>query len=101
MGDRLDLWTGRYCPSWNKGRRAGRECQSGNHLLEIYALFMLVGFGTTTLVPKTKRKTLQQLAGEDDNATGNGRASGVHGSRSGGEEAREGTGDREIMESKP
>lgn len=32
--------------------------------MEIYALFMLMGCFTTFLIPETKRKTLEQLAGE-------------------------------------
>jgi PHS family inorganic phosphate transporter-like MFS transporter len=32
--------------------------------MEIYALFMLCGIFTTLLIPETKRKTLEQLAGE-------------------------------------
>lgn len=32
--------------------------------MEIYALFMLLGCFTTLLIPETKRKTLEQLAGE-------------------------------------
>ena len=35
-----------------------------NHVLEIFALFMLMGCFTTLLIPETKRKTLEQLAGE-------------------------------------
>lgn len=35
-----------------------------NHVLEIFALFMLLGIFTTLLIPETKRKTLEQLAGE-------------------------------------
>ncbi|KAM0715896.1 hypothetical protein Q7P37_008410 [Cladosporium fusiforme] len=35
-----------------------------NHVMEIYALFMLLGCFTTLLIPETKRKTLEQLAGE-------------------------------------
>lgn len=35
-----------------------------NHIMEIYALFMLMGCFTTLLIPETKRKTLEQLAGE-------------------------------------
>jgi len=37
-----------------------------DHVLEIYALFMLLGCLTTLLIPETKRKTLEELAGEDD-----------------------------------
>jgi PHS family inorganic phosphate transporter-like MFS transporter len=35
-----------------------------NHVMEIFALFMLLGIFTTLLLPETKRKTLEQLAGE-------------------------------------
>lgn len=35
-----------------------------NHIMEIFALFMLCGLGTTFLLPETKRKTLEELAGE-------------------------------------
>ncbi|EME77982.1 uncharacterized protein MYCFIDRAFT_212607 [Pseudocercospora fijiensis CIRAD86] len=35
-----------------------------NHVLEIFALFMLLGCFTTLLIPETKRLTLEQLAGE-------------------------------------
>lgn len=35
-----------------------------NHVMEIFALFMLLGFFTSLLIPETKRKTLEQLAGE-------------------------------------
>lgn len=34
------------------------------HIMEIFALFMLCGFFTTFLIPETKRKTLEELAGE-------------------------------------
>jgi MFS transporter, PHS family, inorganic phosphate transporter len=32
--------------------------------MEIFALFMLLGIFTSLLIPETKRKTLEQLAGE-------------------------------------
>lgn len=35
-----------------------------NHVMEIFALFMLCGCLTTLLIPETKRKTLEELAGE-------------------------------------
>ena len=35
-----------------------------NHVMEIFALFMLCGLLTTFLIPETKRKTLEELAGE-------------------------------------
>ncbi|KAI0596447.1 phosphate permease [Biscogniauxia sp. FL1348] len=40
-----------------------------DHVLEIYALFMLLGCVTTFFVPETKRKTLEQLSGEDQPGT--------------------------------
>lgn len=39
-----------------------------NHVLEIYALFMLLGCFTTVFIPETARKTLEELSGEDDYA---------------------------------
>ncbi|KAI1074962.1 phosphate permease [Whalleya microplaca] len=39
-----------------------------DHVLEIYALFMLLGVGTTCFIPETKRKTLEELSGEDQPA---------------------------------
>ncbi|KAE9369118.1 putative inorganic phosphate transporter PHO84 [Stipitochalara longipes BDJ] len=35
-----------------------------NHVMEIFALFMLCGLLTSFLIPETKRKTLEELAGE-------------------------------------
>ncbi|KAF4610401.1 hypothetical protein G7Y89_g15718 [Cudoniella acicularis] len=35
-----------------------------NHIMEIFALFMFCGIFTTFLIPETKRKTLEELAGE-------------------------------------
>lgn len=35
-----------------------------NHVLQIFALFMFCGIFTSFLIPETKRKTLEQLAGE-------------------------------------
>ena len=34
------------------------------HVMEIYALFMLLGIGTSLLIPETKRKTLEELSEE-------------------------------------
>lgn len=34
------------------------------HVMQIFALFMLLGIFTTMLIPETKRKTLEELAGE-------------------------------------
>jgi MFS transporter, PHS family, inorganic phosphate transporter len=68
-----------------------------NHVLEIYSLFMLLGIGTTALIPETKRNTLEELAGEDDYAAGKGRASGANGSGIGGEGEGENTRGREVV----
>jgi MFS transporter, PHS family, inorganic phosphate transporter len=35
-----------------------------NHVMQIFALFMFCGIFTTLLIPETKRKTLEELAGE-------------------------------------
>lgn len=35
-----------------------------NHIMQIFALFMLCGLLTSFLIPETKRKTLEELAGE-------------------------------------
>lgn len=35
-----------------------------NHVMQIYAFFMFAGIFTSLLIPETKRKTLEQLAGE-------------------------------------
>jgi len=37
-----------------------------NHVMEIFALFMLIGIFTSMLIPETARKTLEELAGEED-----------------------------------
>ena len=37
-----------------------------NHILEIFALFMLTGILSTLLVPETKGKTLEELNGETE-----------------------------------
>jgi PHS family inorganic phosphate transporter-like MFS transporter len=35
-----------------------------NHIMQIFALVMIFGLATTTLIPETARKTLEELAGE-------------------------------------
>lgn len=54
-----------------------------NHVMEIFAGFMLCGFGTTLLVPETKRRTLEQLA-----ATYHGDKDVDDGNNHGGDETR-------------
>jgi hypothetical protein len=36
-----------------------------NHLMQIFALFMLAGFFISWLIPETNGKTLEELSGED------------------------------------
>jgi PHS family inorganic phosphate transporter-like MFS transporter len=38
-----------------------------DHILEIFALFMLTGIFSTLLIPETKGKTLEELSNEDQN----------------------------------
>jgi MFS transporter, PHS family, inorganic phosphate transporter len=39
-----------------------------DHVIQLYALFMLLGCGTTLLIKETKGKTLEELSGEEDPA---------------------------------
>jgi len=41
-----------------------------NHVMQIYAVFMFAGIFTTLLIPETKRKTLEELAGEVPGTSG-------------------------------
>jgi PHS family inorganic phosphate transporter-like MFS transporter len=43
-----------------------------DHVLEIFALFMLLGCLTTLLIPETRRKSLEELSSEDDYAVRHG-----------------------------
>ena len=44
---------------------SGSDCSPWlNHLMQIFALFMLMGFLVSFLVPETKGRTLEELAGE-------------------------------------
>ncbi|KAM0217428.1 hypothetical protein ACHAQD_007403 [Fusarium lateritium] len=49
-----------------RGATETNEAPWMDHVLEIYALFMLLGVFTTLLIPETARKTLEELSGEDD-----------------------------------
>lgn len=54
-----------FGPLRSRGAPAGSTASPWlNHVMEIFALFMLCGAGTTLLIPETKRKTLEELAGE-------------------------------------
>lgn len=48
-------------PLINHNCPAGKTNCWLNHVMEIYALFMLLGIGTTLLIPETKRQTLEDL----------------------------------------
>ena len=37
-----------------------------NHLLQLFAFFMLTGIFSSLLIPETKGKTLEELAGETE-----------------------------------
>ena len=53
-------------PLRTRGAPAGSTASPWlDHVMEIYALFMLLGVGTSFLIPETKRKTLEELAGEE------------------------------------
>lgn len=51
-------------PLRTRGATATNPSPWLNHVMQIYALFMFCGIFTTLLVPETKRKTLEELAGE-------------------------------------
>jgi PHS family inorganic phosphate transporter-like MFS transporter len=57
-----------FGPLRTRGAVAGAKGRAAspwlNHVMEIFALFMLCGLGTSLLIPETKRKTLEELAGE-------------------------------------
>ncbi len=48
-----------------RGATPGNDSPWMDHVLEIYALFMLLGCVTTLFIPETKRRTLEELSGED------------------------------------
>ncbi|KAJ5548395.1 phosphate:H+ symporter [Penicillium frequentans] len=62
-----------FGPLVNKGAPKGTSNSPWlNHVMQIFALFMLCGVFTTLLIPETKRRTLESLAGEeivDDSVT--------------------------------
>jgi PHS family inorganic phosphate transporter-like MFS transporter len=53
-------------PLANKGSTTPNQHPWINRLMLIYALFMLCGLITSLFIPETKRKTLEELAGETD-----------------------------------
>lgn len=57
---------GAIAPLRTRGATPGNPNPWMDHVLEIYALFMLLGIGSTALIKETKRKTLEELSGELD-----------------------------------
>ncbi|WEW57450.1 acid phosphatase pho5 [Emydomyces testavorans] len=54
-----------FGPLVSKGARPGSSDKPWlKHVMQIFALFMLCGLFTSFLIPETKRKTLEELAGE-------------------------------------
>lgn len=57
-----------FGPLRTRGAKPGATGRAASpwldHVMEIFALFMLCGIFTTFLIPETKRKTLEELAGE-------------------------------------
>lgn len=55
-----------FGPLVNKGAPTGvTDSRWLNHVMQIFALFMLCGLFTSLLIPETKRKSLETLSGED------------------------------------
>ncbi|KKK25333.1 hypothetical protein AOCH_006910 [Aspergillus ochraceoroseus] len=57
-----------FGPLAHRGASGGLNSQDTpwlNHVMQIFALFMLCGVFTSLLIPETKGKTLEVLAGED------------------------------------
>ena len=52
-----------------------------DHVMQIFALFMFLGIFTTLLIPETKRKTLEELAGEVPGTANYDPVSSGHGTR--------------------
>jgi PHS family inorganic phosphate transporter-like MFS transporter len=57
-----------FGPLRTRGAKAGATGKAAspwlNHVMQIFALFMLCGLLVSFLIPETKRKTLEELAGE-------------------------------------
>ncbi|KAI9747526.1 MAG: acid phosphatase pho5 [Chaenotheca gracillima] len=69
-----------FGPLRGRGAPAGSNASPWlNHVMEIFALFMFCGIFTTLLIPETKRKTLEELAGEVPGTANYDPASAGHG----------------------
>jgi PHS family inorganic phosphate transporter-like MFS transporter len=55
-------------PLRTRGATATNASPWQNHVMQIYSLFMFLGIFTTLCIPETKRKTLEELSGEDISA---------------------------------
>ncbi|KAB8237185.1 phosphate permease [Aspergillus alliaceus] len=58
-----------FGPLAHKGAKGGNESSDTpwlNHVLQIFALFMLCGCFTSLLIPETKGQTLEVITGEED-----------------------------------
>lgn len=71
---------GAIAPLRTRGGTAANPSPWMDHVLEIYALFMLLGCFSTMLIKETKRKTLEELSEDDDYAAG---GQGINGAGSG------------------
>ncbi|GLI80460.1 acid phosphatase pho5 [Penicillium ochrochloron] len=54
-----------FGPLVHRGAKDSSSTPWLKHVMQIFALFMLCGVFTTLLIPETKRKTLEELSGED------------------------------------
>lgn len=54
-----------FGPLVHKGAKNSSDTPWLKHVMQIFALFMLCGVFTSLLIPETKRKTLEELSGED------------------------------------
>ncbi|EAU37126.1 inorganic phosphate transporter PHO84 [Aspergillus terreus NIH2624] len=64
-----------FGPLAHKGATGGKESSDTpwlNHVMQIFALFMLCGCFTSLLIPETKRKTLESMADEETEAASEG-----------------------------
>jgi PHS family inorganic phosphate transporter-like MFS transporter len=62
-----------FGPLANRGAQPGAKGRAQTpwlkHIMQIFALFMLCGLLITFLIPETKRKTLEELAGEGSSSS--------------------------------
>lgn len=54
-----------FGPLVHRGAKKHDESPWLNHVMQIFALFMFCGIITSLLIPETKRKTLEELSGEN------------------------------------